>query len=120
MSNRTPPPAQALFLVEVIGEAATIALLDAAGGTRVYVPRRAGTESLLARMIGAEAADRMVASFGGDLLTLPLCREWRALRMYEGGASHAAIARKTGLTERAVYRMTQRLKASALQGGFGF
>lgn len=99
------PPAELRWLIDAIGESATLALLELYGGTRLMVPRRQHRPKHgdpLATAIGLDAAVRLADVKGGETFEVPLCRWWRIAMMKHQGLGTAAIARKLGLTERAV------------------
>ena len=108
----TPPtvpsaPEVARF-VDLIGETATLALIEARGGTRIAIPAtEAGiARSYLADLIGKEALTALSREFGSLYIQLPLARNWRAyIYLARGGMSHPEIALKVGLTESYVQRL---------------
>ena len=101
-----PPPAELAWLVDVIGAAAALRLIEARGGTRLYVPRAVTQASALAREIGlAEARLMTTAPFAGDTITVPVARHWRVRQYRAAGLSQAAIARRLGCHEDTVWRL---------------
>jgi hypothetical protein len=98
-----PAPAELRFLADLIGDAATLALIELHGGTRVHVPRAPHEHSKLATEIGLPAARALAARWGGGDLKVPLARYWRS-RIYRArGMTAAAIARRLGITEGQVW-----------------
>ncbi|GGG43362.1 hypothetical protein GCM10010964_33470 [Caldovatus sediminis] len=98
-----PPPAELEPWTSRIGAEATLKLIERHGGTRLYIPKAPNQGCALAREIGLEAALTLAASWGGDWLRVPLARNWR-VRLYRArGDSYPTIARKLGLTEKAVW-----------------
>jgi hypothetical protein len=93
-------------LTELLGECATIALIEAHGGTRLSVPRSADGDAALRTALGDAAFLKLVQYFGGSVLAVPLARAWRA-KIYRSrdGLTYAQIARRCGVTESAVFRM---------------
>lgn len=76
-------PESALVLIEVIGIANTVKLVDAMGGTTFPVAVRKTRlgeirYEMLAEVVGVNAADALTKRFGRDMLYIPLCK--RALR----------------------------------------
>ena len=104
MSVIRPSP-EVAPLVALIGDAATLALLDAYAGIRIQVPVRARADSSLARAIGPAAAAKLVAEFGGGKLQVPLAKRWRIQHYRLQGMSYAAIARRVGANERMVHQV---------------
>ena len=107
-------------LVTTIGRPATLALIEAFGGTRVYVPVAPNQASPLVRSIGREAALALSARLGGssatNVLKVPLARDWRILAYREEGLSYREIARRLAITEDTVWRHLQRAEQTARQG----
>jgi hypothetical protein len=114
-------------LVEVIGEEATLLLLEARGGTRAYIPATIPAGHWLALAIGPEAAALLAAHLatgrGGGAVELPLGRgggaALRRRRIHAGlraGRTANAIARELGLSVRTVRRWRVRLGMSRGSG----
>jgi hypothetical protein len=98
-----PAPAELAYLADRIGARATLALIEAAGGTRIHVPKGVNQGSKLARMIGLDAARALSAWRGGEDIKIPLARHWRIRIRRALGDSYSEIARKLGITEKAVH-----------------
>lgn len=100
---QTPPPADLAHLTGRIGAAATLALIEAHGGTRVAIPKSVSANSRLAQLLGVEAAAALAKWRGGETLKVPVARSWR-IRLYRAeGLSYAAIAKRLGCTESTVH-----------------
>jgi hypothetical protein len=99
-----PAPAELAWLADIIGDDATLALIEAHGGTRLYVPRRSPAASRLAEVLGAAAVGQLSATWGGDYLKVPTAKFWRARILRARGKSYAEIARALGATESSVWR----------------
>lgn len=98
-----PPPAELAYLADIIGPAATLRLIEEAGGTRIAIPKSVNQATRLARMLGLDAARALAEWRGGEDVKVPLARHWR-VRIYRAeGGSYADIARRLGITERAVH-----------------
>lgn len=99
-------------LVAIIGPDAALALCEARGGTAIYIPHPPITpEHQLARLIGVEATMRLAASaeaHAGDMLKVPLGRDWRIAIYRDAGLSHARIALLLGIDENTVHRSLQK------------
>jgi hypothetical protein len=98
-----PPPAELAYLAERIGARATHALIEAAGGTRIHIPKAVNQGSKLSRLIGLEPARALAAWRGGEDVKIPLARHWRIRIRRAMGDSYQAIARRMGITEKAVH-----------------
>ena len=77
-------------LVKLIGETATLALVDARGGRSVYVPERPVATSELAKIVGLDAATKLGQEFGREAITVPIAREWRILLYSDQGPVRSA------------------------------
>lgn len=109
-------PPRLAELASIIGLPATLRLVEARGGTRVYVPERATADHWLASLIGLPALERLVAHHSRE--SMELDRAAAALRaardrhivarVKSGGASTAAIALECGLTQRQVFNILAR------------
>ena len=102
-----PPPAELAFLADRIGPAATLALIEAHGGTRVKIPKGVNQGSALARAIGLDAARALSTWRGGETVKVPLAKPWRIWIYRAEGLSYAQIARKLGIGESAVHKYLQ-------------
>ena len=95
-------------LLEVIGADALLKLIEARGGTRVYIPDDP-ENSGMPGLIGAEAAQALTKHYGRGSITVPLAKAWRAAHYRRVEAlSHAAIAMKLGMSEDAVQKLLRR------------
>jgi hypothetical protein len=99
-----PPPAELAFLTEAIGAEATLALIEARAGTRVYVPCRIDPGCPLAKMIGQDAALALAAQHGGCYIAVPSAKRWRATVYRARSMTNAQIALALRLNERTVER----------------
>ncbi|MBD3746705.1 MAG: hypothetical protein IE932_10900 [Sphingopyxis terrae] len=113
----TLPPLLA-EIAEVAGEEAALALAQARGGTRVYIPPVIDPDHWISKLIGHQAAlrvcDRLTAGLAGRRVDLPLgptgtnatmrAQQAHADRMIIAGRSERDIARETGYTTRQVRR----------------
>ncbi len=107
MNTPRAAPAELEWLIAPIGEDGTLALIEARGGTRVYVPARPDAGCELARIIGLPAAQALALHFGGEHIRVPLARgkwagAWRARIYHARGLSYPAIARRLGVVENTV------------------
>jgi chemotaxis response regulator CheB len=119
-------PESVQSLVEVIGLAATLKLVESHGGIRLWVPKRlegAGGGQALIDLIGQRAAEQLVHVFGGDVLSVPRCvrairhqRDAEIRRRRAEGEPVARLAREHGLTERQVFSILASNGGQAAQG----
>ncbi|GAB2182653.1 Mor transcription activator family protein [Denitratisoma sp. agr-D3] len=121
-------PPQALELVDLIGLAATLVLVECYPGRVLDIPtgdRRRGREFLaeLADKIGTEAAEKLSQRYGASPLVVPkcaaalrACRDGKVQQRFDvltaGGLSaRKAVAQLTGefcLVERTIWRILKR------------
>lgn len=103
-------------LEALLGEAAFVALAEAFGGTRLYVPTNLTAKHEIAQAIGIEAARKLSSRLAPDQVRVPLAREQRARHYRAMGLSNAKIARKLGITESGVNRLFQRASSVPEKG----
>lgn len=97
-----PPPAELAPLAQLVGAEALFRLIDAHGGTRLYVPRRPRPDMALVQLLGMDAVQALSAEYDTTQLRVPLARPWFARCLRAQGLSHAAIARRMRTTENTV------------------
>lgn len=97
-------------LVGLIGEAATIALVEQFAGTRLTIPLRVRDNHRITRAIGQDAALILSRYYSPDAIIVPLARELRAKHYRAQGLSQSRIALRLGITEKGVWRMLKRLR----------
>jgi Homeodomain-like domain len=102
-------------LEQLLGEAATLALIEELGGGRVYVPQRPQPEDRLSRLVGFEAAQKLGRMYGGERLELPNppLRRRKILDLRRRGASVEGIARELGCTRRRVFQVLAEERGAA-------
>jgi AraC-like DNA-binding protein len=112
------PPAELAHLVNAIGVAATLRLIEVHGGTRVYVAQedQVNQGTVLARSVGLEAARRLGTLYGREWLPVPLARAWRVQLYKAQGATVKAIATRLGMTESGVARILRDTSAAVQRG----
>lgn len=103
-------PQSLLEVVEMVGLAAALALVEHAGGTRVYVPVAIDDDHIIMQWLGAQDAARLVAHFPGETLIVPRClgamraaRDRRIRAARRDGSRVSDLALQYRLTERQVY-----------------
>ena len=112
-------PASVRALIDVIGLQAAITLVQVYGGTILKLPTRARpggqTRERLALLIGAAAADALIAAYPGEALAMARClaalrdrRDREIIAAYDAGARVADLARGHRLTERQIRTILKR------------
>jgi hypothetical protein len=116
MSNSTfpPPPPELAELVEVLGPADTMCLIEARGGTVIFVPNKSD-RSKLAEELGEMIAARLSAEFAGCYLKVPLAKSWRIVVLASNGLTHQQIARRIGCHVDTVQRQLSQHRARNAQ-----
>lgn len=97
-------------LLDQLGPAGLVRLAELRGGTRLYVPASIDGWELTPRL-GADLAEKLVATDGGTQIRVPLARELRARHYRAHGKSNAKIAVLLGMTEPGVDAMFARMAA---------
>ena len=120
----SPPPSLSLF-VEVLGLDDTLRLIEAYGGTKLWVPKGIGNSSnalrdRLEQQFGKAMVKELIAGFGGDAIRVPLCQEWRTEIYAANGMTQAEIARKLGCAYETVSRRLKRARGEDVQSAFNF
>lgn len=96
-----PPTEDVQALVDMVGEDAALRLIEARGGTRIYVADPApGTE--LAKLVGLDGATAMHERYGRGWVRVPLARPWRVLCYLARGMNRTQTALKAGCSENTV------------------
>lgn len=114
---------------DVAGEDAAVAIARAVGGTRQYIPSRAGPNHWLVRTVGREKADKICRHFAletdtgrglGNNFLIPLgpAGTTRGVRRQlaqalDKGVSTREAARVAGVHERTAWRMKAKLRNAA-------
>lgn len=83
-------------LRDIIGDEATLALVEARGGRQVYVPVEPAEDQVLARIIGLDALRQLGQEYGREFVTVPVAREWRIAVYSAQGVPTPEIARRVG------------------------
>lgn len=89
-------------------DAEIVALAEAFGGTRLYVPVKMTERNRIAKAIGMDAALRLWEGIGVGTFRVPLAREVRVRHYRAKGLSTSKIARKLGITETGVSKLLKR------------
>lgn len=113
-------PESLVDVADVIGLSATLALVEKAGGVRIYVPERLGDDHRLIEWLGRDAAVKLSEAYAMEELVVPRCAEQlrnvrnRCIRQERSlGASTAELALRYRLTERQVFTILSREDESA-------
>jgi hypothetical protein len=105
VTEQLPPPRPDLKgLCDLCGSReAALALIEAHGGTAVYVPHKSES-SALAETIDGELIARLQKRYAGDWMRVPLALAWR-IQIYRGrDMTIRDIARRLTMTENGVYK----------------
>lgn len=101
-------------LLGLLGEAGFLRLVEAYGGTRLFVPVKDLRE--ITTRLGKAAAEKLAKHHAGSYLRVPLARALRARHYRAGGMSNAQIARRLGLTETGVDKLFARMTDRPAKG----
>lgn len=103
-------------LKALLGEDGFVALAQAFGGTRLYVPTAIPADHEIAQAIGREAADLLSRRYSPATIRVPLARSERARHYRALGLSNAQIARKLGMAETGVDKLFARMADAPTKG----
>lgn len=99
-------------IVQLVGLAGALALVEKYGGTRVYVPVAPVVEHPLTRLLGPVGVAALAAAWGRDWLDVPRgvgilrAERDRAVRAaFDAGTSARKLALEYRLTERHIWRI---------------
>lgn len=100
------------LIAEIIGDTATLALVAARGGRRVYIPKAPKPTHELTQFVGMEAARRLARVFGGLEPAIPLhyTPDARVIGLIADGHSAAQVAEILGRSERFVFSVKARAR----------
>ena len=94
-------------LIELLGPQDFIRLVEAYGGERRYIPKsETGTE--IAGKLGEEVASRLAKRFGGDEISIPLARAFRARHYRAADLNNREIAKRLGISVNGVEKLFRR------------
>jgi hypothetical protein len=104
-------------IVELIGLPATLKIVEHLGGSCIDVPAKYRDDFLLVRIVGHQAAAKVVAYYAGERIyiakaddALRAQRDAEIVDRYEGGASMLALALEHHLSTRQVWNILKRSK----------
>lgn len=107
-------------LIELIGFKEAMILVRQFPGVPLDIPKGKTAAGLLrqeelAKLIGKDAADKLIARWGGDRLRIPRCHDmmvrerWaRIIAEYNEGATARDLALKHALTDRAIWKILKK------------
>lgn len=102
-------------IADAAGVAAALQLVRELGGREIKLSAK--TDGKLARIVGAEAARKIVAALGNEKITVPMAhlrgqrgRREAAARMLDEGASISQVAGAVDVHERTVFRVKAETK----------
>lgn len=103
MTQLPPPTEDIARLVRLIGPEAVLRLVEARGGTRVYVGDPV-EGAVLSEIIGLDAAATLRSRYGANPIKVPIARPWRVLCYLAQGLSRDKTALKAGCSLNTVDR----------------
>lgn len=105
MTKPLPPPTPDLKgLCDLCGSReAALTLIEAHGGTSIYVPHRHETSDLR-DTLDAGLIERLRQRYVGDWMRVPLAQAWRVQVYRSRGMTIRDIARRLTMTESGVYK----------------
>jgi Mor family transcriptional regulator len=107
-------PVNLLEIVEIIGEAAALKLVNSFGGQTVRIPalRNANSEHALAQCIGIEALTALAKADGGRWLYVAKCerglrqqRNVEIVKHYSDGMKVESLVQRYGLSDRQIWNI---------------
>lgn len=113
--KRDDEKASVAQLTALLGPVAFIRLVEAYGGTRLFIPTDGDDKELIVE-IGEDAWMKLADRWGGFHIRVPLAKEFRARHYRAAGLSNAKIARKLGMTEPGVNQLFGRMKSVPVKG----
>lgn len=97
-------------VAKVHGDDAALAVVEAYGGTTVYVPAcRIPDEHPLVLSLGREIAETLQRSAAGEHAYIPTSRALRCRILHRQGLTVPDMARRLGITQRSVRRLLRHL-----------
>ena len=116
-------------LIDLVGVTPALALVRAYSGNVLKVPTGARADgqvrAQLIDIMGAEAADKFIACYGGERLPIARCqvalkdeRDRQIIAAYDGGQSVPSLARERLLTERQIRTILKRVPGGVSGPGF--
>lgn len=121
--HNTPPidnlPASLRQIIDLVGLAPALALVQSFSGNVIQVPigARPGGKmrERLSALMGEDAAEKMIAAYGGERLAIPRCvaalrdtRDRQIIADYDAGQPVAVLAGQNLLTERQIRTILKR------------
>ena len=100
MTQLPPPTDDIARLVGLIGPEATLRLVEARGGARVYLAE----SDALAEIVGLDGAAALRSRYGAVQIKIPIARPWRVLCYLAQGLSRDKTALKAGCSLNTVDR----------------
>lgn len=103
-------------LKALLGDAGFLALVEAFGGTRLYVTGKPDADHQITEALGERGATLLARRYSPAIIRVPLAREERARHYRAAGDSNARIARRLGMTEPGVEQMFARMENPPVKG----
>jgi AraC-like DNA-binding protein len=102
-------------MIELLGEDATLKLVEAYGGTRRGVPKKMPKEHELLDLLGPSSFALLHQYFAGSEIAIPLARQWRVHVFERKGLTPKELALRAGMSERHVHRILREKRAMSGQ-----
>lgn len=110
-------PKRVAELVEVVGLAAALKIVELRGGGRLEVPKRVKVEHWLVEHIGLEALTKLVDYYNGERIEIDRCadlvrsiQERIIVAAHDAGASNWQLAQQYNYTERGIRKLRKRVE----------
>lgn len=116
-------PPQMRRLIAVMGFEPAIKLLRKYGGRRIWVPKTAASDRVLAQVVGLKALAALVEHYAGEMLELPSdeklliqMRNRMLIARRDEGASYAELAQEFGVSRRWAIELCNTARDNERQG----
>jgi hypothetical protein len=100
-------------LIDLIGEEAAYRLVDARGGTKVYIPQTPGGE--VAEIVGEAACAILSAHYARNSIKIPMDKSWQIGILTRQGLSQTEIATRLKCDVDTVKRSQRRERTAPAQ-----
>lgn len=108
-------PKNILYLIDLIGLTETLLLVEAYGGTAIWIPKKSRPDHPVVEVVGAAAFAKLCGYASNTYLDIPLCKKAVQMLKYQNILAESELltdcelARKYRTTERTIRRIRARL-----------